>query len=262
MPVIRADDVRLRYQFEGNEQNPVLILSNSLGTDIGMWSLQMPDLLRRFRVLRYDTRGLGASDAPAGEYTMEQLGRDVLALADALQIPRFAFLGLSLGGMIGQWLGAHAPERISALVLANTSAFAPPKSNWDERRRAVLERGMSAIVDGAMGRFFSPETLAKNDSLVNAIRATFLATNPGGYAGCCAAVRDMDHRELLPKITAPTLVVGGDIDVSTPWAGHGEVIARRIPNAKTVLLHTTHLSNVEQPESFNSTVVDFLAPPR
>jgi 3-oxoadipate enol-lactonase len=179
-----------------------------------------------------------------------------------LQIPKFAFLGLSLGGMIGQWLGAHAPERISALVLANTSAFAPPKSNWDERRRAVLERGMSAIVDGAMGRFFSPETLTRNDSLVNAIRATFLATNPGGYASCCAAVRDMDHRELLPRITAPTLVIGGDIDVSTPWAGHGEVIARRIPNAKTVLLHTTHLSNVERPESFNSAVVDFLAPPR
>jgi len=172
MPVITVDNTRLRYQWEGNQQNPALILSNALGTDIAMWTLQVPDLLRHFRVLRYDTRGLGSSDTPSGDYSMEQLGRDVLALADGLQIPKFAFLGLSLGGMIGQWLGANAAERVTALVLANTSPHAPPKSNWDQRRRAVLERGMSAIVDAAMGRFFSPETLAKNDPLVEAIRAT------------------------------------------------------------------------------------------
>jgi 3-oxoadipate enol-lactonase len=257
MPMIAVESTRMRYQFDGREQNPVLILSNSLGTDIEMWTPQIADLLPHFRVLRYDTRGLGASDAPSGEYTMEQLGRDVLALADALQIPKFAFLGLSLGGMIGQWLGANAPDRVAALVLANTSPYAPPKSNWDDRRRAVLEQGMSAIVDPAMGRFFSPETIAKNP-LVNSIRATFLATNPGGYAGCCAAVRDMDHRQLLPKIAAPTLVIGSDQDASTPWPGHGEILARGIPHAKTVLLNGAHLSNVEQPSPFNSAVVDFL----
>jgi 3-oxoadipate enol-lactonase len=262
MPVITVDNTRLSYQIEGNQNNPVLILSNSLGTDVGMWSPQVPEFLSRFRVLRYDTRGLGASDAPAGEYTMEQLGRDVLALADALQIPKFAFGGLSLGGMIGQWLGANASDRLTALILANTSANAAPKSNWDDRRRAVLEHGMSAIVDMAMGRFFSAETLANNDPLVNAIRTTFLATDPAGYAGCCSAIRDMDHRPLLPRIAVPTLVVAGDRDVSTPWAGHGEILAREIPGAKSVHLPAAHLSNIEQPQGFNAAVLNFLLEPK
>lgn len=262
MSVITIEHTRVSYQLEGDKQNPVLILSNALGTDIGMWTLQVPDLLLRFRVLRYDTRGLGSSDAPRGEYTMECLGRDVLALADALQIKKFAFAGLSLGGMIGQWLGANAPERVTALILANTSPYAPPKSNWDERRRTVLKGGMAAIVDVAMGRFFSAETLSKNEVLVNSIRATFLATNTGGYASCCAAIRDMDHRKLLPRITTPTLVIGSRKDVSTPWLGHGEILAREIAGAKAVELQTAHLSNIEQPRAFNSAVVNFLVAPR
>ena len=258
MPVITVDNTRLSYQLEGNEQNPVLILSNSLGTDMGMWVLQIPDLLPHFRVLRYDTRGLGSSDAPDGEYAMEQLGQDVLALADALQIPKFAFGGLSLGGMIGQWIGANAPGRVTALVLANTSPHLPPKSNWDDRRRAVLDRGMSAIVDTAMSRFFSPETLAENGPVVNSIRASFLATNPVGYAGCCSAIRDMDHRALLPRIIVPTLIIVGDKDVATPWAGHGEILAQNIPNSETVHLNTAHLSNVEQPAAFTSALLSFI----
>jgi 3-oxoadipate enol-lactonase len=258
MPVITIDNTRINYQIEGNESSPALIFSNSLGTDISMWAPQVPDLLPHFRILRYDTRGLGASDAPSGEYAMEQLGRDVIALADALQIPKFAFAGLSLGGMIGQWVGANAPDRVIALVLANTSPYVPPKSNWDDRRRAVLEHGMAAIVDMAMGRFFSPETLAKSEPLVNAIRSTFLGTNPVGYAGCCSAIRDMDHRCLLPKITAPTLVIAGDRDVSTPWSGHGDILAHDVRGAQTVRLPTAHLSNIEAPEQFNSAVAEFL----
>jgi len=258
MPVITAGNTRINYQVEGNESSPALIFSNSLGTDVGMWALQVPELIARFRIVRYDTRGLGASDAPAGDYTIEQLGREVIALADALQIAHFSFVGLSLGGMIGQWLGANAGGRLTGLVLANTSPHVPPKSNWDDRRRLVLERGMSAIVDMAMGRFFSPETLAKNDPVVNSIRSTFLGTNPIGYAGCCAAIRDMDQRSSLPKITAPTLVIAGDRDVSTPWTGHGDLLAREIPGAKSVRLPAAHLSNVEAPQLFNSAILEFL----
>jgi 3-oxoadipate enol-lactonase len=260
MPVITVDNTRLSYQFDGDGRNPVLILSNSLGTDIGMWCLQIPDLRPHFRILRYDTRGLGSSDAPPGDYTIERLGRDVLALADALAIPKFAFAGVSLGGMIAQWLGANAPDRATALILANTSPFLGPKSNWDERRRAVLEGGMASIVDLVMGRFFSPETLAKNEPIAASAKATFLATNPVGYAGCCAAIRDMDHRPILSKITTPALVISGDHDVSTPFPGHGELLARNIPGAKSLLLSAAHLSNIEQPQLFNSGVLDFLIP--
>jgi 3-oxoadipate enol-lactonase len=162
--------------------------------------------------------------------------------------------------MIAQWLGANAPDRVTALILANTSPFLGPKSNWDERRRAVIEGGMASIVDLVMGRFFSPETLAKNEAIVSSTRATFLATNPVGYAGCCAAIRDMDNRPILSKITTPTLVVSGDHDVSTPFPGHGELLVREIPGAKSLLLSAAHLSNIEQPQLFNSALLDFLIP--
>ena len=258
MPFVTAGGTRFFYQFDGPEDRPILILSNSLGTDTGMWARQLSAFIPHFQVLRYDTRGLGASSVPSGDYSMEMLGRDVLDLADALAIPRFAFAGVSLGGMIGQWLGANAPGRVTALILANTSPLAAPKSNWDDRRRAVLDRGMGAIVDMAMQRFFSPETLAQNDLFVNSIRATFLAMNPSGYAGCCAAIRDMDHTGLLRKISVPTLVITGDRDVSTPRTGHGAILAREIPGAKAAHLSAAHLSNIEQPHSFNEAVLDFL----
>jgi 3-oxoadipate enol-lactonase/4-carboxymuconolactone decarboxylase len=263
MPFVTVDKTRLYYRFEGRLQSddaPVLIFSSSIGADHGMWSQQVPDLLPYFRVLRYDTRGLGASDAPRAEYTMEQLGRDVLAIADALKIEKFAFCGLSLGGMIGQWLAINAPERLTALVLANTSPCVAPKSNWDDRRRAVLEGGMAAIVDTAMQRFFLPETLAQGDPYASSVRATILATDPVGYAGCCSAIRDMDHTESLRKIRVPTLVVVGDRDPSTPWTGHGEVLAREIHGASVVHLPTAHLSNIERPRSFTAALFDFLLP--
>jgi len=260
VPFLKIDDVRLFYRLEGNAGRPVLVLSNSLGTDHSMWSKQMPDLLQHFQVLRYDTRGHGASDAPAGDYSMERLGRDVLALADGLKIPQFAFCGISLGGMIGQWLGANAPGRVTSLVIANSSPLMAPKSGWDDRRRAVLEHGMGAIVDAAMQRFFSPELPAQGDPVVSSMRAVFLGTDPGGYAGCCAAIRDMHHTELLPRIAAPTLVIAGERDVSTPWLGHGEVLAREIPGAKVFLLPTAHLSNIDRPRSFTAALFDFLVP--
>jgi 3-oxoadipate enol-lactonase/4-carboxymuconolactone decarboxylase len=253
--------MRLFYRLEGAAEKPALILSNSLGTDHEMWAPQIPHFLDYFRVLRYDTRGHGASDAPGGDYSIELLARDVLELTRALGIGKFAFCGLSLGGMTGQWLAAHAPERLNALILANTSALMAPKSNWDTRRQAVLTSGMSAIADMVIGRFFSAETLASDSPYPHSTRNTFLGTNPVGYAGCCAAIRDMDQVALLRKITVPTLVISGDRDVSTPWVGHGEILAREIPGARAVHLPAPHLSNLERPHSFTASVLDFLLPP-
>ncbi|MGA2508587.1 MAG: 3-oxoadipate enol-lactonase [Candidatus Acidiferrales bacterium] len=260
MPFATIDKTRTYYRLEGNEGRPVLVLSSSIGCDHGMWAPQMPDLLEHFQVLRYDTRGLGASDAPRAEYSIELLGRDVLGLADALKIPKFAFCGLSLGGMIGQWLGANAGDRLTALILANTSAQISPKSNWDERRRVVLESGMAALTDGVMQRFFSAETLAEGNPYVSSVRAVIGGTDPVGYAGCCSAIRDMDHTAALAKIRVPTLVIVGDRDVATPWEGHGEILAREIPGAQVMRLPAAHLSNIERPRAFTAAIFSLLQP--
>ena len=259
MPFAIVNNTRIFYRIEGIEGRPVLIFSNSLGADHGMWAPQVPDLLPYFRVLRYDTRGHGASDAPPGEYSMEQLGRDVLGLADALGISRFAFCGLSMGGGIGQWLAIHATERVTALVLANTSSRFVA-ANLEARRQAVLKEGMTSVADSAMQRFFLPETLARGDAYASAVRSVLLGTDPIGYAGCCAAIRDTDFTSLLRQIQTPTLIISGSKDVSTPWEGHGEILAREIPGARVVHLPTAHLSNLERPRSFTAALLDFLLP--
>ena len=223
-----------------------------------MWELQIGDLLPHFQILRYDTRGHGASEATTGEYSIEMLGKDILALADALEISQFAFCGLSLGGAIGQWVAVHAPERVTHLVLANTSAQFIPRANWETRIAAVVKGGMSAVVDVAMERFFSPDTLAKQNPNVASIRSVFLGTDPVGYLGCCAALRDMNHVDLLRQIKSPTLVISGERDIATPWSGHGEMLAREIPGAKTVHLAAAHLSNIERPHSFTTALFGFL----
>ena len=260
MPFARLNNTRLFYRLEGRIGRPVLVLSHSIGTDLGMWAPQAADLLPHFQILRYDTRGHGASDAPAGEYSIELLGRDVLGLVDALEIKQFAFCGLSLGGAIGQWLGIHSGGRLTHLVLANTSPQFGPRSNWEARIKTVSDGGMKSIVDMAMGRFFSPETLARDDVYASAVRMVLLDTDPTGYIGCCAVLRDVDNRELLRQIRVPTLLIAGDRDVSTPWEGHGEILAREIPGARAVRLPAAHLSNLERPQSFTAALLDFLQP--
>ncbi len=258
MAFVSIDGIRLYYRLEGVEDRPVLVLSHSLGCDHGQWDPQVPFLLTRFRVLRYDLRGHGASSVPPGEYSIERLARDVMDLAAALEIPRFAFCGLSLGGMLGQWLGANAPESLTRLVLANTSPKMQNPAAMEERRRTVLAHGMSAVSEAVLGRFFTESTRAAGWPHVGTTRATLLATDPVGYAGCCAAVRDLDQVALLPRIAVPTLVIGGDYDQSTPWEGHGAVLAASIPGASQVRLPTAHLSNLEEPQRFTSALLDFL----
>ena len=257
---ITANGITMNYTIDGPANAPVVTLSHSLAADGSMWDPQMPALLSRFQVLRLDLRGHGASDVPAGDYTMAQLGRDVLAAVDATGRERFAFCGLSLGGMIGQWLGAHVGDRLEALVLANTSPRMADPAVFDARRRTVLEQGMRAIEEAVLQRFFSVSTMASGDPVAESVRTVLLATNPTGYAGCCSAIRDMDHRTLLASIKTPVLVIGGDEDASTPWNAHGEVLARGIPGARAVKLTGAHLSNVERPSSFTSALFDFLLP--
>ncbi len=259
MPVVIANKTRLFYRLEGSDGLPVLALSHSIGTDHGMWEPQVHALLPYFRILQYDTRGHGGSETPGGEYTIEDLGRDFLEILDALNISAAAFCGLSMGGAIGQWLALHAPERLNALVLANTGPRIGTCDSWNARIDAVRQSGMAAVVDSVMQRFFSAVSLAKN-SHVGSVRSVFLGTDPAGYLGCCAALRDFDVTRDLQKITTPTLVIGGDNDVSTPWAGCGEVLARDIPGARSVRLPTTHLSNLERPQAFTTALADFLLP--
>lgn len=258
LPFATIHNARMFYRLQGNAGRPVLILSHSISTDQAMWELQIGDLLPHFQILRYDTRGHGASEATTGEYSIEMLGKDILALADALEISQFAFCGLSLGGAIGQWVAVHAPERVTHLVLANTSAQFIPRANWETRIAAVVKGGMSAVVDVAMERFFSPDTLAKQNPNVASIRSVFLGTDPVGYLGCCAALRDMNQVDLLRQIKSPTLVISGERDIATPWSGHGEMLAREIPGAKTVHLAAAHLSNIERPHSFTTALFGFL----
>ena len=257
MPFVTLEKTRLFYRLEGEERAPVIVLSHSIGTDHAMWDPQVPPLLSRFRVLRLDTRGHGASQAQPGDYSVEQLAQDVLGVADALEIEKFAFCGLSLGGAIGQWLAANKPERLTAVALANTSPRFGPAADWDRRIHAVCQGGMAAILNLAIERFFSPEFLARGNAEVASIKSVLLGTDPVGYVGCCAALRDFDSTRMLNRIKIPTLVLAGDRDISTPWAGHGDILARQIAGACAVHLPAAHLSNLECPRTFTAALFAF-----
>jgi 3-oxoadipate enol-lactonase / 4-carboxymuconolactone decarboxylase len=260
LPFATVNGTRIFCRLEGQPGKPVLVFSHSIGADHGMWASQIADLLPHFQILRYDTRGHGASDAPAGEYSVELLGRDLVALVDLLSVHKFAFCGLSLGGAIGQWLAVHASDRLSKLVLANTSPQFIPRSNWENRIKTVGTGGMAAVADIALQRFFSADVLAQNEPYVGSIKSVFLGTDPVGYLGCCAALRDFDSRPWISQIRVPTLVIAGDRDVSTPWDGHGEILARQITGAQSLRLPAAHLSNLERPRSFTAALLGFLLP--
>lgn len=248
----------LNHRLEGPEEAPVLVLSNSLGTSMEMWDAQASDLGGRFRLLRYDTRGHGRSPAPPGPYAIEDLGRDVVSLLDDLGIGRASFCGLSVGGMTGMWLAAEAPERIDRLVLVCTSALLGPKSVWDERIAIATVRGMDALVDAVIERWFTPAFRLENPEVVGRMARTLRETDPEGYAGCCAAIRDMDLRDRLPSIEAPTLVVSAAEDPATP-PEHGELIRTAIPGARfEVVPRASHIANVEQPERITQLILTHL----
>lgn len=258
MAYARANGIRIRYELTGREDQPVVMLSNSLGTDLAMWDPQMPELAVPYRILRYDARGHGATEAPDGPYTIEQLADDAIGLLDALEIERAHFCGLSLGGMIGQVLGARHRERLQSLALCATACHLPPKELWDGRIRTVSRGGMKHIVDAVVERWFTEPFRAEPRDEVERVRRMILATPPEGYAGCCAAIRDMDLRELIGEIEVPTLVMVGDKDPATPVEA-ARTLEERVPNAELrVIPEAAHLVNIEQPIAFNQALTAFL----
>ncbi len=257
MPFLDTGTGKLYYQIDGPDNAPVLVLSNSLGTTLAMWLPQLPALTEHFRVLRYDTRGHGQSDVTPGPYSIAQLGRDVVSLLDGLNIPAAHFCGLSMGGMTGIWLGVNAPSRIRRLVLCNTSAAIGVPEVWNTRIAKVKQDGMDSIIDAVLERWFTADFLAHAPAQAERVRQMLRNTPAEGYVANCAAVRDMDQRSELARITSPTLVIGGKHDKATP-PEHGELIARAIPGAKYVELNAAHLSNWEVAQAFTQQLLSFL----
>jgi 3-oxoadipate enol-lactonase len=253
-----GDGCRIAYRLDGAADRPVLVLSNSIATTLNMWDGEMAELTKRFRVLRYDTRGHGQSDAPAGPYSMDRLGRDVVELLDALKIERVHFCGLSLGGFIGQWLGIHVPERIDRLILCNTSSYLGPAAQWDDVIASV--KAASDLSDFAkmfIGNWFPRQMIEARQPIVDTFRSMVLSTPARGLAGCWAAIRDADLRRTIALIRCPTLVIAGQFDTVT-LASHSELIAGTIPGARLLTLPAVHLSNVEHPARFMEAVLGFL----
>lgn len=247
----------LSYTVEGRTDGPTLLFSNALGTTMDMWAEQIDALGRQFRVVRYDTRGHGQSDAPAGEYTLDQLGRDALAVLDAVGVERAHMCGLSLGGLTAMWLGVHATQRIDSLVLACTASRIGSVDLWNARIEQVRTAGLSSLADSMMARWFSEEFRSTRPDRVAELRDALAGTSQDGYAGCCAALRDADLADRIDAIAAPVLVISGASDPATPPAD-GKALQARIPGAAFVLLDAAHLANIERSALFNEALMQFL----
>lgn len=258
MPLARANGTELFYDLTGPEGAPVVAFSNSIGTTLELWDTQVPALSDRYRLLRYDTRGHGRSPVAGGRTTMEDLADDLAGLLDALGVERAHVVGLSLGGMTAQAFAVRHPHRLEGrgLVLMGTSAHLP--TGWDERAALVREKGMGAIVDAVLARWFTPPFLQQHPERVAPLRERFLDVDREGYALCCGAIRDMDLRDTNAAITARTLLIAGADDPATP-PPMMEDIRARVPDAEMVVLsRAAHIMNVERPEAVNRYLAAFL----
>jgi len=250
-------DVRVHYQWSGLADKPVLVLSNSLGTDLNLWDGQISEFSKHFHILRYDSRGHGLSSAPKGPYSIEQLSRDLVALLDGLGVESCCFCGLSIGGMIGQWLGVNARSRVRKLVLCNTAAKIGTAESWNARIDAVLEKGMEAVSSDILNRWYTPAFRTNTPEIIARSRRMLEGADLAGYVACCAAIRDADQRDAVRRINVPTLIVAGTHDRATTPA-EGRSLAESIAGAQYVELNSSHLSNVEAEEAFTSAVLEFL----
>jgi 3-oxoadipate enol-lactonase len=248
--------VELNYVLEGPEDAPILVLSNSLGTNLGMWDDQASVLRERFQLLRYDQRGHGASPVPSGPYKIEDLGLDLLALLDRLEIERASFCGLSIGGLVGMWLASEAPERVERLVLCCTAPRFDPDF-YDARAHKVRAEGVGSIANTVLERWFTPEFRATRPETVEWAGSMLRGTPTEGYAGCCEVLRDADMRSRLGEIRAPALVIAGAEDPAAS-VGQAEEIHDSIPESRLAVVEAAHLANVEQPEAVTREILEHL----
>ena len=258
MPTVQTRNLRLNYQLEGVSSAPVLLFSNSLGTNLKMWDGQASYFKRNFCVLRYDARGQGLSSVLAGNYSISEMAEDAIALIDALSIAKVCFCGLSMGGMVGMALALKYPQRVEKVVMCNTAPKIGTPETWNARVEAVRRGGMAAIVDSVLERWFTPGFRTSDSPEIQKTRQMLLEAPPNGYMSCCAAVSDADFRADLAAIRVPTLVLSGASDPVTPPAD-GQQIAKQISGAHYLELPAAHLSNVEAADQFNAEVKRFLA---
>jgi 3-oxoadipate enol-lactonase len=257
MPFAPVEDGQLFYRVDGKPDLPVLVLSNSLGTDHTMWDAQVGAFTGKFRLVRYDSRGHGASTVISGDYTMNMLGKDVLSLLDHLGLKTARFCGLSIGGMVGQWLGLNAPDRVKKIVLCNTAAKIGNEETWNARIETVRKNGMRSISEATLQRWFTPAFQQREPATVARIPKILEATPAEGYASTCAAIRGADFRPDVRRIRTRTLIVAGTHDPATMPAD-GQWLAQQIPGAQYKEFNTAHLSNVEAPQAFSDAVLKFL----
>jgi 3-oxoadipate enol-lactonase len=251
---------QVNYQLEGPASAPVVLLSHSLATNLAMWDPQVDALAGRFRLLRYDTLGHGATDAPRGPYTLDQLAEQASGLLDALAIAQVHFLGLSMGGMIGQALALAKPHRLASLLLCDTTSRIPLEAQplWQERIRIAESEGMEPLVEPTIARWFTAPFRAARPEVIERVRAMIRETSPLGYSGCCHAIAALDLTAVIHAIQVPAMIIVGEEDQGTPMA-MSEAIHGQIAGSELLVIPSaSHLSNTEQPEAFNSAVTAFL----
>ncbi len=257
---IKANDIWMNYELSGKKGGLVVVLSHSLSCNLLMWNPQIDALNPYFRVLRYDTRGHGNTDAPSGSYTLELLAEDAIGLLDALDMDRVAFVGLSMGGMIGQCLALNYPHRLKSLVLCDTASVIPAEAQpvWQERLDKVSTNGMEAVYEETLERWFTPAFLRREPPMVKLIREQILATSVAGYAGCAEAIRRLNYLDQISRIKTPTLIMVGEDDPGTPVSAAKAMYERILGSNLVILPSARHLSNVEQSEDFNAALLKFL----
>lgn len=259
MPRVDVNGTALNYRFDGPEHGPVVMLSNSLASNLFMWELQIPVLVEAgYRVLRYDSRGHGKSDIPEGPYSIELLASDAVGIMDALGLEKVHFCGLSMGGMVGQMLGTQYNDRLISLTLCSTSAYVAPREIWDERIGIVQKSGMEAVVDTTIDRWFTKPGQDRLPSEVEKIQQMILNTSIDGFCACCMAIRYMDQRESISAISTRTLVMVGEHDIGTPVSA-AKLIHEQIASSELKIIpDAAHLINIEQEILFNEALLEFL----